>query len=190
MADDKPRPLRPTLEMLLMAALIAAGSWISLPLWPVPLTLQTYVVLLAGFLLGSSRGALAAALYLVAGLCGLPVFAGGSSGLAKLTGPTGGFLLSFPLAALVAGVAARHHPLPFSWRQGLLWGALASAVPFLFGLPWLKLALGLSWAEASATALLPFLPGAAVKLVLSVATYRLMQSKPEATRTRPPSAFL
>ncbi len=91
------------------AALVAAFSLLpGIPLTAgVPITLQTLAVILAGMVLGPGRGAAAVGLYLVAGLAGLPVFSGFSSGLGVLAGPSAGYLLSFPLAAFVAGLLVR-----------------------------------------------------------------------------------
>ena len=89
----------------LFAALTAAVAWfkIPLPFTPVPITLQTLVVLMSGAMLGSYYGALSMIIYLVLGAIGLPVFAGGSSGIGALLGPTGGYLFSYPIAAFVIG---------------------------------------------------------------------------------------
>ncbi len=89
----------------LFAALTGAVAWfkIPLPFTPVPITLQTLMVLLSGAMLGPIYGALAMIIYLVLGAIGLPVFAGGSSGVAALFGPTGGYLFSYPVAAFVIG---------------------------------------------------------------------------------------
>ncbi|MBK8446476.1 MAG: biotin transporter BioY [Micropruina sp.] len=90
------------------AALIAALSLVpGIPVGPVPITLQTLGVALAGLVLGPWRGFAATALYLLVGFAGLPVFAGGASGLGVLGKPSIGYLLSFPFAALVAGLLAR-----------------------------------------------------------------------------------
>lgn len=86
------------------AALTAIGAQIEIPHQPVPFTLQTFFVLLAGAALGVRGGALSQAVYLGAGLCGLPVFAGFGFGLARLIGPTGGYLLAFPAAACAVGL--------------------------------------------------------------------------------------
>src|SRR5437867_606745 len=82
---------------------LAAQVAISLPWTPVPITGQTFAVLLTGAVLGARRGFLAQALYLLEGALGLPVFAGGAAGLAKLLGPTGGYLVAFPFAAALVG---------------------------------------------------------------------------------------
>ncbi len=90
----------------LFAALTAAVSPIKIPLGftPVPITLQTLMVLLSGALLGANLGALSQFLYVLVGALGLPVFAGGSSGFGALFGPTGGYLISYPIAAYVVGL--------------------------------------------------------------------------------------
>ena len=160
-----------------MTALMAVGAYIQLPLGPVPLSLQTFFVLLAGFVLGPAHGALAAALYLAAGVVGLPVFAGGSSGIASLAAPTGGFLLSFVPMAAIAGVATRNVSQSWSWSRGFAWGAVASVGAFVLGVPWLALVLDLDWRDALDIGCLPFLPGAVIKLVLSVATNRLLEMR-------------
>ena len=89
----------------LFAALTGAVAWfkIPLPFTPVPITLQTLMVLLSGAMLGAYYGALAMLLYLIVGAIGLPVFAGGSSGVGALLGPTGGYLFSYPIAAFAIG---------------------------------------------------------------------------------------
>ncbi|MGB8933246.1 MAG: biotin transporter BioY, partial [Anaeromyxobacteraceae bacterium] len=76
----------------LLAACIAVGGWLQLPIGPVPITLQPLFILIAGYLLGPARGAAAVALYVLAGVLGMPVFAGGKAGLGVLLGPTGGYL--------------------------------------------------------------------------------------------------
>ncbi len=170
----------------LLAALMGVGAHVHVPLGPVPFSMQTFFVLLAGFVLGPARGALAAGLYLAAGLIGLPVFAGGTSGLGRLLGPTGGFLLSYPLHAAVAGLAsngeasngeASDDETPPSWRRGIAWGALALAVTFACGVPWLKITLEMSWGKAATVGMLPFLPGAVVKLFLAVAAWRFLATR-------------
>ncbi|MBI2652288.1 biotin transporter BioY [Candidatus Woesearchaeota archaeon] len=89
----------------LFAALTAAVAWfkIPLPFTPVPITLQTLVVLLSGAMLGAYYGALAMILYITVGALGLPVFAGGGFGFGALLGPSGGYLFSYPIAAFVIG---------------------------------------------------------------------------------------
>lgn len=161
------------LAIPLLTALIAVGAFLELKVGPVPLTLQSYFVLLAGFVLGPWRGALACVLYLLAGLVGLPVFAGGTSGWERLLGPTGGFLWSFPLAAAVAGWATKGGS-PLTWPRGLLWGALASVVPFAIGVPWLESKVDLG---PDGMKLWPFVPGAVIKLLLAIATCLFLERR-------------
>ncbi len=101
----KINPLKGMVFSALFAAFTAAIASIKIPLGftPVPITLQTLAVLLSGAVLGPYYGALAMILYLLAGAIGLPVFAGGSGGIASILGPTGGYLLSYPVAAFVIG---------------------------------------------------------------------------------------
>lgn len=148
----------------LFAALTAVAARFAVPLpgTAVPFTLQVVAVLLAGFLLGPRLGATSQALYVAAGAAGLPVFAAGG-GAAYLLGPTGGYLLAFPLAAAAVGALARS-------GDGLLrttvTGLVGLAIIHLGGLAWLATAVGPS--EAVGMGLAPFLPGDALKLGLTV----------------------
>jgi biotin transport system substrate-specific component len=99
--------LSQTLWITGFAALTALAARFEIPNFPVPFTLQTMTVLLAGAFLGSRNGALSQLLYLVSGSAGLPVFAGGAIGFWHILGPTGGYLLSFPLAAAIVGYLLR-----------------------------------------------------------------------------------
>lgn len=103
--ESKKSALKKMVFAALFAALTAAVSPIKIPLGftPVPITMQTLMVLLSGAMLGPYYGALAMILYIVVGALGLPVFAGGGSGIVALIGPTGGYLFSYPIAAFVIG---------------------------------------------------------------------------------------
>ncbi|NAZ84096.1 biotin transporter BioY [Kineococcus sp. R8] len=137
----------------------------------VPITLTTFGVMLCGAVLGPWRGALAASVYLVLGLAGLPVFAGGASGPGVLAGPSAGFLLAYPLAALVTGLVARA-AVRRAGRTLVPGLALACAlggvvVVYAGGVPGMALNGGLSL-RAAAVFCVRFLPGDLVKLVLAV----------------------
>jgi len=150
--------------------LVALCSQISLPLpfSPVPVTGQTFAVLLLGATLGARRSAAALILYLAQGVAGLPVFAPGAlPGPARLLGPTGGYLLAFPLAAFVLGALIEH--LPRRWLNWLGAMLLAEAVILAAGVAWLKFLTGVSWTQAAAAGLLPFVPGELVKVALVAA---------------------
>ena len=142
-----------------MAAVTAVAAQITIPLSPVPFTLQVLAVILSGLLLGVRHGALAQAVYVLVGAVGVPVFAGFKGGLGILLGPTGGYLISYPIAAAVAGIAA-HTVARASRRKalwtGFLWGCAGLAVIYALGATWLAVVAGLSPAEALATGVLPF----------------------------------
>jgi biotin transport system substrate-specific component len=106
--------LTQALWILAFATATALSARFEIPHEPVPFTLQTLLVILSGALLGPRNGAISQLVYLAAGLFGLPVFAGGSFGLARLIGPTGGYLMAFPLAAAVVG-------LLLGRRRNLVW---------------------------------------------------------------------
>ena len=160
---------------VLLAALIPIGGVLQIPIGPVPISLQTFFVLLAGLLLGPAHGVLAVVLYLVAGLLGLPVFAGGASGVGVVQGPTGGFLLGFLPMVWIAGLAVRGREEPLDWERGLSWATAATALNLAIGVPWLKLVTGMGWEKTLEVGLFPFLPGAALKILASVAVCRFLE---------------
>ena len=142
------------------ALLMALCAQVAVPMVPVPMTLQTFAVLLAGAVLGSGWGAAAVLLYLALAALGLPVLAEGGSGLERFTGPTAGYLFAFPLAAWVAGELGGR-PL---FRRPVAGTALMIGAHLLIlapGAAWLATSLGVS--DALATGFTPFLFGAAVK---------------------------
>jgi biotin transport system substrate-specific component len=145
---------------------IAAQVAIPLPFTPVPLTLQPLAVLLAGVVLGSRRGSAAAALYLLEGLSGLPVFAQGHSGPLWLVGPTAGYLYSYPLAAFIAGWFSER-----GWGNSIvraLCGMLiALAVIYLGGWSWLAILAGPR--AAFAMGIVPFVIADVVKVAIGAA---------------------
>ncbi|MDR0597619.1 MAG: biotin transporter BioY [Treponema sp.] len=155
----------------LFAALTAAGTFIAIPLpfSPVPVALQNLFAILAGLCLGPFLGSLSVALYLAAGALGAPVFAGASGGIARLLGPTGGYLLGYLIGALVAGLVAGR---PRTGAQDRLWrlilgaalGLLAVYVP---GTLRLKQLMGFGWPQALVGGILPFLPGDAAKAAVA-----------------------
>jgi biotin transport system substrate-specific component len=136
---------------------------ILLPFTPVPITGQTFGVLLVGALLGSKRGAAALVVYLTEGALGLPFFAGGAAGLGILTGATAGYLLGFVGAAYVVGWLAERG-LERSVRTSILPFLAGTVIIYVFGVAWLSIVLG-SFSQALALGVIPFLFGDAVKLI-------------------------
>ena len=137
---------------------------IPLPFTPVPLTGQTFAVLLAGAALGAKRGAASLALYTLLGALGLPFFAGGASGLAYMSGPTLGYLVGFVAAAFAMGLLAERG-LERSVRTSLVPFLAGTLVIYLFGAGWLAVLFGVE--QALALGVLPFLVGDAIKLLFA-----------------------
>ena len=151
----------------LFVALCARVSISLLPLTPVPLTFQNFGVLLVGLLLGSRRGFAALALYLVEGAVGLPVFnPTGPGGLAQLLGPTGGFLMVYPLVAFVAGYIFDRETKSF--LGGVIAGLLAEILLFAGGLTWLY-AFTHSLAKAAYLGLYWFFAAEVIKVMFAAA---------------------
>jgi len=156
---------------------LAARIAIPAPWSPVPITGQTFAVLLSGAVLGARRGFAAQLLYLAEGAAGLPVFAGGAAGAAVLLGPTGGYLLAFPFAAALTGALAAQ-----GWDRRFVTTAaamlLGSAVIFALGLA--LLSRFIPSGRLLAAGLLPFLPGDLIKATLAAiafpAAWRLTRS--------------
>jgi biotin transport system substrate-specific component len=159
------------LGSLLFAVLTAAGAAVSVPLpfSPVPVTLQTLMVVLAGAMLGPVWGALSQILYLTAGVSGLPVFANGAAGPSVLFGPTGGYLAGFVVSAWIAGLTVRPGAGWLRLATGLL---AAHAVVFVFGLGQLMLFTARSLPAAATLGFWPFLPGLAAKTIAATLLLR------------------
>ena len=154
-------PLYLTFNLLLVACSYIS---INLPFSPVPITGQTFGVLLLAMALGRVRGTGVVLAYLLEGAAGLPVFAGGSAGLAKFMGPTGGYLIGFVAAAYLVGYFA-DKGWDRKYLSSILAMAFGTAVIFLFGLSWLAYFVP---TQALLTAgLYPFVPGALVKIGLA-----------------------
>ena len=164
--------------VLAFSLLTALSAQIAIPLsfTPVPITGQTFGVLLTGALLGPRLGAAAMVLYLLEGGAGLPFFAGGAGGAARLAGPTGGYLLSYPFAAALVGwLAVRgwdRRPLPM--LAAMLLGSLvvfalgASQLSFFSPMrPGVPLVPHMGLPEAMIEGVYPYLPGDAVKALLA-----------------------
>lgn len=155
-----------TTLILTGSLLIALSAQVAVPLAfsPVPVTGQTFAVLLIGALFGSRRGAATVIVYLIEGACGLPFFAERTGSAAILLGPTGGYLIGFVGAAYLTGWLAER-----GWDRGLFSTAaamvLGNMVIYITGLAWLSSFVGLE--NVLALGLYPFVPGAIVKIALA-----------------------
>ena len=142
---------------------VLAQVVIPLPFTPVPITGQTFGVLLVGAALGSKRGTASLALYLVEGAIGLPFFAGGSHGLTVLTGATAGYLVGFVGAAYVIGLLAERG-LERSVRTSFIPFLIGTVIIYTCGVTWLAVVLG-SFSKAVTLGLVPFIIGDIIKLI-------------------------
>jgi biotin transport system substrate-specific component len=151
---------------------LSAQAAIPLPFTPVPVTGQTFAILVVGMALGSWRGGLAVVAYLMEGALGLPVFAGGKGGLVVLFGPTSGYLFGFVAAAFIVGLLAerRWDRHPVNAALAMLVGNIVIYIP---GLVVLGLVLGVNATTAIEYGFLPFYLGDLVKLVLAAAVLPL-----------------
>jgi len=152
----------PVLLTFNLVLVVSAYLAIPLPFTPVPITGQTFAVMLIGMVLGRTRGAAVVLAYLVEGACGLPVFAGGAMGLPALIGPTGGYLFGFVIAAWVTGFLAEH-----GWDRSYIPSSLAMlighAVVFASGVAWLYRYVPAD--QLIALGVAPFVLGAIIKIV-------------------------
>lgn len=144
---------------------LSAQVLVPVPFSPVPMTLQPLAVLIVGGLLGPRGGAEALGLYLAMGLAGLPVFAGGTAGALHLIGPTGGYLIAFPVAAAATGGLLRN---PRSLWQAVIACVVGMLIIHLGGAAWLA-AIGNDPAVALRVGVLPFLAGDVLKVGLAAA---------------------
>jgi biotin transport system substrate-specific component len=151
---------------LLTAA--AAQLELRLPWTPVPVTGQTFAVLLSGAVLGARRAFLAQCLYLAQGAAGLPFFSGGAAGVAQLIGPTGGYLVAFPFAAAITGLLAER-----GWdrRPLTMFAAMLSGSAAIFGLGLAHLSAFVPNGALLASGLLPFVPGDLLKSALAAGVF-------------------
>lgn len=150
---------------------VAAQIVVPLPFTPVPVTGQTFAVLLAGAALGSVRGLLAMLVYLVAGMAGVPWFASGSTAYSEgVLTPSFGYVVGFVLAGALVGKLAER-----GWTRTPLRTAgamvLGNIVIYAVGVTWLKLALGVSWALSLEYGLTPFLGGDVLKILLAAGLF-------------------
>ncbi|OFW53306.1 MAG: BioY family transporter [Actinobacteria bacterium RBG_13_35_12] len=148
----------------LFAALTAVGAFISIPIYPVPLTLQTLFTLLAAMTLGSIMGASSQIIYVLLGVVGLPVFAGFKAGIGILFGPTGGFLFGFIISAYVIGkiIELKKEKNIFYY---FLAGLLGTVIIYIIGITQISLVTGIGVKKAITVGMLPFLPGDILKII-------------------------
>lgn len=193
LADLLPRAIVRDVALVIAAALLTAlcaQIRIPLPFTLVPLTGQTFAVLLTAAALGPVRGVAGQALYIMLGLVGLPFFAGGESGWTYASGVTGGYLVGFLVAAAVVGYCARRG-MDRSALGTLVAFTLGTVVIYAFGVPWLAAVADLPATDALRSGALTFLPGDAIKALLAAGllptAWRLTGRSAGSSTPTPPS---
>ncbi|WP_313813064.1 biotin transporter BioY [Glutamicibacter sp.] len=171
----RPSQTKNTVYIAVFAALIAAMGLvppITLGIVPVPITLQTLGVMLAGAILGPWRGAMASLVVVVLSLAGLPLLAGGRGGLGVLFGPTGGYLVGWVFGSFVIGALFKYWVIRIESRTAQIFAGLVSTIVggivviYAFGVPWTAVATGLDL-KTSLVGSLAFLPGDLIKAVVA-----------------------
>lgn len=166
------RSLRSVALVAIGSLLLAAASQVTVPMWPVPVSGQTFAVLLIGMAYGARLGMVTVLAYLFEAALGLPFFAGGAFGLAPLLGPTGGYLAGFVLAAGVTGWLAQR-----GWGRNGMSTAVAmlvgNVVLYIPGLLWLSTFMHYDVSATLAAGLFPFMLGDLAKLLLATAAMPL-----------------
>ncbi|MFA7680038.1 MAG: biotin transporter BioY [Pigmentiphaga sp.] len=160
--------------VILAVLLLSASSYLSIPMVPVPITMQTLVVTLAGGLLGWRLGLLSVVLWLLLGALGAPVLSNGSAGFERFVGPSAGYLFAFPLAAVLTGMFSSQLRAGLSaplWKiTGIM--LLGNAVCLALGSAWLGVAFNAEIAVSKG--LLPFIPGAILKSIAAAMIWKLL----------------
>ena len=147
----------------LFTALTIILSQISIPMpYGVPMTLQTFIIPLVAVLLGKKEGTFVAVIYILLGLIGLPVFAGFSGGASIFFGPTGGFILSFPLMAYFSGVGKERG----GKSQTIIWLLIGASINYVVGMFYFSFVTSSSLLVAFTACVLPFIPTALIKIGL------------------------
>ena len=160
------------IQDLTLIALMAALTWIlgpmsiTLPFTPVPISFTNLVIYFAVMVIGMKRGTISYLVYLLIGAVGLPVFSGFSGGLAKLAGPTGGYLVGFIFLALISGFFVEK----FSGNivMAVIGMVLGTAVTYAFGTIWLCAQMHLTFVQGLYAGVIPYLPGDAAKIVIAI----------------------
>jgi biotin transport system substrate-specific component len=156
--------------ILISVIFLAVTAQMRIPLWPVPITMQTFGLFLLAFFFGSRKGALSVLAYILAGIVGFGVFAGQKSGLAAVTGPTGGYILGFIACVYVVGLMIEKG-YGRTKKSVLLCMIIGNLIIYTFGLIGLKLYLNAGWLKVLAAGLVPFLIGDFIKIVAAVGLF-------------------
>ncbi len=157
----KTNNLKQLTKLSICIALLCVSAYLAVPVGTVPLTAQTIMLFLAALLLPPAQAVTCTVIYLLLGVCGLPVFSGGTSGIGILFSPAGGFLMTFPLAAFAVSILKGKN---FRFSRAMT-ATLVAGIPVLYlgGVSFLMLTQNLSFFAACSAGVLPFLPGDLLK---------------------------
>ena len=162
-------------RIAVMTAVLCILGPLSVPVGPVPISLATLGILLSVYVLGTKEGTAACILYLAIGAIGLPVFSGFQGGFAKIAGPTGGYMLGYLFLALIAGWFI-HKYYDIIWLQ-FIGMCLGTVVLYVFGTVWLAHVAGMTFMEAMAAGVLPFIIGDVLKMICAIVLGRTINRR-------------
>lgn len=173
----KQESLKSITIVALMTALLCVLGPLSVPIGVIPISLSNLVICLFVILIGGKRASVSCVVYLLVGLVGLPVFSGFQGGAGKLFGPTGGYVIGFIFLALISGFfVEKFEGKKLLYAVGMLIG---TAVLYLFGTVWLAFQSGMSFGQALAVGVIPFLPFDVIKIVIAVLTGPVIKKRIE-----------
>ena len=177
----KSRLINNILGVSIFVVLTSLGAFVRIPLGftPVPLTLQTFFVLLSGAILGPNLGLFSQAGYLLLGAAGLPIFSGAGSGLLYLFGPTAGYIWGFIIASFVVGrlINARPPKAKLNFWSIFLYMSIANIILLLCGTIWLYLGLRFTIKQAVLLGFFPFIAGDIIKVIVAAHLYKNIQTR-------------
>lgn len=150
----------------LMSAVMCLLGPLSIPIGPVPISVMTFIIYLAVYLLGMKMGTISCLVYLLLGFAGVPVFAGYTGGAAKLLGPTGGYLAGYIVLTIVSGFIIEKFSYQRIWC--ILGMILGTAALYLFGTAWFVILMKCDIGYALSACVVPFLIGDMAKIILAV----------------------
>ncbi len=150
----------------IMAALMCILGPMSIPIGAVPISFTNLVIYLTVYLLGAKKGCISYLIYLLLGIAGLPVFSSYGSGIAKVAGPTGGYLIGFILLALISGIVMEKTNRNIVWSY--LGMVVGTAVAYLFGTVWFVIQAQCTITYALSVCVTPFIPFDLIKMVIAI----------------------
>ena len=165
MINDRTRKYLITALMSAVIMILSPFS-ITIPISPVPISLSTLTIYLASYILGSKYAAISTMLYVLLGIIGLPVFTGFTGGVAKVLGPTGGYIISYMFLAIIAGsVIEKNYNNKVICFLGMFLGTI---VLYIVGSLWLAFVMSISFRAALFAGVIPFIPGDIVKMIVAL----------------------